>query len=193
MLRMHTKFGAALVRRSLFFVLLALPILPGCFGCGDKAIEDDPTRGRGELDLPTEQIPDQPFGGQDTPIETTQPTPQELDAALAGMIAPVFFAYDSFDLSADARSILASNARIMRDNAGRLMIEGHCDERGTAQYNMALGWKRANEVKRYLVSLGVEDARLETVSYGKEKPFVTGSGESVWSQNRRAHFSPAGR
>lgn len=190
----HSTFGAKMVRRALFLVLLALPVIPGCI-CGDTPVEDDPTRNAGEIDLPpAEQIPDQPFGDTDTPIDGGQPTAEELDPTpLGSQLEDVFFSYDSFELSADARSILASNARLMRERDGRVLVEGHCDERGTAPYNMALGWKRANEVKRHLVSLGIAESRIETVSYGKEKPFVRGEGESVWSQNRRAHFTIAAR
>lgn len=197
MFRMHTKFGAMILRRAVFLVLLALPVLPGCLGCGDEALEDDPTRTPSELDLPTtpEEIPDQPFGDTDTPIDGGQPTAEELDPTpLGSQLEDVFFNYDSFELSNEARSTLAANARLMREREGRILVEGHCDERGTAPYNMSLGWKRANEVKRHLVSLGIDANRIETVSYGKEKPFVRGEGESVWSQNRRAHFTvPGGR
>ena len=78
---------------------------------------------------------------------------------------------------------------MMRDAPGvTLLIEGHCDERGTVQYNLALGEKRAKQARDYLVSLGVPSTQIEVVSYGKERPFATGNGESIWSQNRRAHF-----
>ena len=81
-----------------------------------------------------------------------------------------------------------ASLRAVRTAEWKILVEGHCDERGTAQYNMALGWKRANEVMRYLVSLGIEADRIETVSYGKERPFVAGQGEDIWAQNRRSHF-----
>ena len=190
---MSTRFGAMTVRGAAFLVLLAMPFLPGCLGCGDETVEDDPTRSTRELDLP-EELPDQPFGGTDTPIDTGQPTAEEIDPTpLGSQLEAVFFGYDIFELSADARAILAANARLMREREGRILVEGHCDERGTAPYNMSLGWKRANEVKRHLVSLGIAADRIETVSYGKEKPFVRGEGENVWSQNRRAHFTVPGR
>lgn len=196
---MHEDLGRLVPGRVLLFLLLiALPVLPGCLGCNDETVEDDmttPPPGE-EIDLPTEEIPDQPFddAGQDTPIDDPSTIGRDVDPQpLADQLEPVFFSYDSFELDAEARSVLARNARLMRDREGEVLVEGHCDERGTAQYNMALGWKRANEVKRYLVSLGVPGSRIETVSYGKEKPFVMGQGEEVWAQNRRAHFVAQGR
>ena len=82
----------------------------------------------------------------------------------------------------------------MRDNPALLFtIEGHCDERGTNEYNIALGQRRAAAAKDYIVSLGVEDARLRTISYGEERPFCTESDEACWQSNRRAHFVATGR
>jgi peptidoglycan-associated lipoprotein len=82
----------------------------------------------------------------------------------------------------------------MRDHGDILFtIEGHCDERGTNEYNIALGQRRASAAKDYIVSLGVEDSRLRTISYGEERPFCTESNEGCWQQNRRAHFVATGR
>ncbi|GFZ88231.1 peptidoglycan-associated lipoprotein [Elstera cyanobacteriorum] len=104
----------------------------------------------------------------------------------------VFFAYDKFDLSADARRTLERQAAWLKQYASvRLTVEGHADERGTREYNLALGERRANAAKDYLVALGVPAARLTTVSYGKERPAVLGSNEAAWSQNRRSVSVPA--
>lgn len=101
----------------------------------------------------------------------------------------VFFAYDDHSLSAEARSALSGNASYLREmGALRVLIEGHCDERGTVEYNLALGQRRADSARSYLVDLGIESARLTTISYGEERPFEEGHDESAWSQNRRAHF-----
>jgi peptidoglycan-associated lipoprotein len=106
-----------------------------------------------------------------------------------GYLSDVFFDYDQADLREDARSALAANAEWLKKYPTvQVLIEGHCDERGTAAYNLALGERRANAAKEYLVSLGVDGSRLRTVSYGKERPFCTESTESCWQQNRRAHF-----
>jgi peptidoglycan-associated lipoprotein len=105
-------------------------------------------------------------------------------------INDVFFAYDSFDLDDASMRTLAQNARILKDHADVVvMIEGHCDERGTVEYNLALGEKRAKAVRDYLVSLGVGDAQMRVTSYGENKPFAMGSTEEAWAQNRRGHFA----
>jgi peptidoglycan-associated lipoprotein len=104
-------------------------------------------------------------------------------------LKPVFFRYDSDTLDDDARKVLNENAAVLKSNANwTITIEGHCDERGTAEYNLALGDRRALAARDYLVSLGVPADRLNTVSYGKEFPFEPGHQESAWALNRRAHF-----
>jgi peptidoglycan-associated lipoprotein len=106
-----------------------------------------------------------------------------------GYLTDAFFDYDQADLREDARSALAGDAEWLKKYPSvQVLIEGHCDERGTAAYNLALGDRRANAAKEYLVSLGVDGSRLRTVSYGKERPFCTESTESCWQQNRRAHL-----
>jgi peptidoglycan-associated lipoprotein len=101
----------------------------------------------------------------------------------------VFFAYDSDALDDVARATMAANAEVLKKYPTWVVtLEGHCDERGTAEYNLALGDRRALAVKNYMVSLGIDADRLKTVSYGSEFPFVPGHDEQAWSQNRRAHF-----
>lgn len=102
---------------------------------------------------------------------------------------PVFYLLDSFEVDPAGQQALNTNAGILKKYPSWVItIEGHCDERGTAEYNLALGEKRALAAKTYLVSLGVPADRLRTVSYGKEFPFDPGHDESAWSKNRRAHF-----
>ena len=104
-------------------------------------------------------------------------------------LKPVFFLYDSDTLDDEARKVLSENAVVLKANPGwTITVEGHCDERGTAEYNLALGDRRALAARDYLVSLGVPPDRLSTVSYGKEFPFDAGHQESSWALNRRAHF-----
>jgi peptidoglycan-associated lipoprotein len=99
----------------------------------------------------------------------------------------VFFELDKSELTQEARQTLDRQAAwLKRYPSVHVMIEGHCDERGTREYNMALGARRANTAKSYLVALGIDPSRLGTVSYGAERPAVLGTGEAVWSQNRRA-------
>ncbi len=104
-------------------------------------------------------------------------------------LAPVLFGLDSSELDEQGRAIANANADLLRRYpAWVVTVEGHCDERGTAEYNLALGERRAIAVKAYLVSLGIPADRLRTVSYGKEFPFDPGHDEAAWQQNRRAHF-----
>lgn len=99
----------------------------------------------------------------------------------------VFFGYDRYDLSPEARAILDNQASWLQQYPNlAVTIEGHADERGTREYNLALGERRANSVKNYLVALGVSSSRINTISYGKERPAVPGSNETAWAQNRRA-------
>lgn len=98
----------------------------------------------------------------------------------------VFFGYDQYDLTAEARTTIEHQAQWLKTYPSvTVMIEGHCDERGTREYNLALGEKRATAVRNYLVANGVEASRLQTISYGKERPAVLGSDETSWAQNRR--------
>jgi len=104
-------------------------------------------------------------------------------------LKPAFFDYDSSDLTPAGRAALDENAATLKRNASwAITIEGHCDERGTAEYNLALGERRAVAARTYLVSLGVPADRLRTVSYGKEFPFDPGHDENAFTKNRRAHF-----
>ncbi len=103
--------------------------------------------------------------------------------------APVYFGLDSFEVSTEGRAILQASAQVLQKQpAWQITIEGHCDERGTAEYNLSLGERRAVAAKTYLVSLGIAAERLRTVSYGKEFPFDPGHDEAAWAKNRRAHF-----
>lgn len=107
---------------------------------------------------------------------------------------PVFYLYDSAELTAEARGVLDADAALLRKYpAWTITIEGHCDERGTAEYNLALGERRAVAAQSYLVSLGIPAGRLRTVSYGKEFPFDPGHDESAWARNRRAHIVITGK
>ena len=104
-------------------------------------------------------------------------------------LKPAFFGLDSAELDDQGRAVVAANAELLKKfPTWSVLIEGHCDERGTPEYNLALGERRAVAVKTYLTSLGVSPDRLRTVSYGKEFPFDPGHDDTAWSKNRRAHF-----
>lgn len=122
------------------------------------------------------------------PSPTPEPTPPPPQVG-SGDFQPAFFDFDSYALRDDARTALDRDAKLMRDNASvEITIEGHCDERGTVEYNQALGERRAQAARDYLVAAGISASRMQVVSYGKERPFATGSDEASWQQNRRAHF-----
>jgi peptidoglycan-associated lipoprotein len=106
-----------------------------------------------------------------------------------GYLTDAFYDFDKSELRDDARSALATDAQWLKKYPSvQILIEGHCDERGTSAYNLALGDRRANAAKEYLASLGVDASRIRTISYGKERPFCTESTESCWQENRRAHL-----
>lgn len=111
-------------------------------------------------------------------------------AALADLnIQNIYFDFDKSSIRPDAREILKANAEIfVKNGEAKIVIEGYCDERGTAEYNMALGERRAQEAKQYLVNLGINASRIETISYGEERPADPGHDEAAWAHNRRDQF-----
>ena len=111
------------------------------------------------------------------------------DSGKAGALRTVYFGFNSATLSTQTREALENNAEFLKNNTSvEVQVEGHCDERGGVQFNIALGEKRARSIKRYLVSMGVESSRISTISYGKERPIAFGHEDSAWSQNRRGNF-----
>jgi peptidoglycan-associated lipoprotein len=108
----------------------------------------------------------------------------------SGLFRDVPFGYDSYAIEDDARTAIEANAQALQDNSGmKVTVEGHCDERGTVEYNMALGAERARATKNALVALGIPSSRINTISYGEEIPLDPGHSESAYARNRRAHFS----
>jgi len=106
----------------------------------------------------------------------------------------IYFDFDKYDLRTDARTTLDRKASFFNQNSSvRVQVEGHCDERGTNEYNMALGERRANAAKQYLTTAGISAGRLSTISYGEERPLDPGHTEAAWARNRRAHFVVTGQ
>jgi peptidoglycan-associated lipoprotein len=104
-------------------------------------------------------------------------------------LGDVYFDFDRSIIRSDAKTVLEDNAQVLKAQGGlQVLIEGHCDERGTSAYNMVLGERRAEAVKRYLEDLGIQTSRMETVSYGKERPFCNQHKDDCWQKNRRAHL-----
>ncbi len=122
--------------------------------------------------------------------EVSEELPDDIVALNAsGYLSDAFFASDRYDLSPEAREILAANAAWLKSHGTiAILLEGHCDEQNTRDYNLALGERRAAAVSEYLVSLGVASSRVSTISYGEEKPFAQGHDETAWQLNRRVHF-----
>lgn len=131
------------------------------------------------------------------PVPEAPPAPQMAEQPAAAAppsqladLADVFFDYDKFSLRMEASPILDTNARLLKgENGWKLIIAGHCDERGTSAYNLVLGERRAQTVKKYLEDLGLPASQMQVTSYGKEKPFCSDHSQECWQQNRRAHFS----
>lgn len=141
------------------------------------------------------------LGGENAKVETA-PTPavvekpietdaQGSDSGKIAGLSTVFFEYDQARLTNDARKKLADNAEWIKTHPNfTIQVEGHTDARGSIEYNLALGERRAKSVKAYLQSLGIDGKRVTIISYGKEKPIDPGDGESAWAKNRRANFVP---
>jgi peptidoglycan-associated lipoprotein len=122
-----------------------------------------------------------------------QPAPAPA-APAAAPLKDVFFDFDKFAIRDDQKTALDTNVAWLKTNSrAKLTIEGHCDERGTPEYNLGLGERRAKAVKEYLVTAGVAADRIVTVSYGEERPFVLGHDEAAWKWNRRGHFVIGGQ
>ncbi len=174
-------------------VVLALATV---MACGKKAPETPPPAPPPPAESkPT--TPPTPPPPPPPPAPTTPKVPSEdeiyqsmpFDEIAKKYLADVFFAYDSVELSEQSRASLQKNAEFMKRRAtARILIEGHADSRGTNEYNLALGERRADAVRDYMVSLGVADERVTIVSKGEEQPFCREETEGCWQQNRRGHF-----
>lgn len=160
-------------------VLAALVLVTA--GCAKKQVASAP-------------VPPTPTKTDTTPTPTPKPadTPTTTPTSSAAVtdLRTVYFALDSSLLDDAARAALDADAKLLRDNAGwKIQLQGNCDERGTPEYNQALGQRRADAVRDYLVGAGVDASRLTTISYGKENPAVQGSDEAAWAKNRRVDFA----
>ena len=134
---------------------------------------------------PVEEAPPPP-PVEAAPPEPAGPAPGSADDLVINVGDRVFFALDQHDLDGKARATLERQAAWLKKYPSTtIVVEGHCDERGTREYNLALGDRRANSAKNYLVALGVNESRVSTISYGKERPVALGSNDDAWAQNRR--------
>lgn len=167
-------------KRALLAVL-SLSVI-AVLGCSSAKKSTQPTP-QPEPIKPEQVVKPEPVTPKPQP-PAPEPRPKE-----AVVLGTVYFDYDKYDLRPAARDILSENARVLRNRTEvRVEIQGHCDERGTIEYNLALGEKRARNVMDYLVSLGVNRSQLSIISYGKERPVDPRHSEDAWSKNRRAEF-----
>ena len=194
-----TKMFKALLT-SLVIVLVAL--VPACRTTKKKVEPQRPAVTQSEppeisatvdTGTPVQTQSDFVQPGADVREETIPSDIEELNkwAREKGYVRDAFFNYDEATLDADAQSALTASATWLKSTDGAsygLLVQGHCDERGTEQYNLALGDRRANAAKDFLATLGVDASRIRTVSYGEERPFEEGHDDASWSQNRRAHL-----
>jgi len=187
-----------------FFTITAIILMSGMIaaGCSKKAIKSE-MAGEGAEGAPKVEAvaPEtaKPETRDISPKKEEAVKSEELSRAEAAKkaepvigikdVKDIFFDYDRSSIREDARPVLEDNASHLKANKNAMfVIEGHCDERGTSEYNIALGEKRALAVKTYLTDLGIDPFRISTISYGKEKPFCEEHNEQCWQENRRAHF-----
>ncbi len=165
-------------KQLLFLMVLFVPLMMVFIGCGGKKATTPPVQPAMEEPV---QKPAEP---------ETKPTPEpEVIMIKDADFKTVYFDFDKYNLVDSAKRALDLNAAILKGNPGVMIrIEGHCDERGTVEYNLALGERRAKSCRDYLTGLGIDGKRLEIISYGKERPAVMGSNEGAWAKNRRGEF-----
>lgn len=185
-------------KRTAVVLVLALAVFAGaCHKNKPPVARPMPPPAASTTNAAPPPTPEPPTPAPDTTVIPKEPPITEDPIASADLdtinknspFQPVFFLLDSYEIDGTAKQALDADAALLKKYPSWVItIEGHCDERGTAEYNLALGEKRALAAKTYLVSLGIPADRLRTVSYGKEFPFDPGHDEGAWSKNRRAHF-----
>ncbi len=186
------------MKRFVFFLLVIVLV---SFGCEQKVVtkpEEQP-----QVKKEAEEAPRAKAAEKAPEKVTEQKVPSEVESIGAkaealeekeGMFNDIHFDFDKYDVQETYKPELKSIAAWMTKNANsKMSVEGHCDDRGTNEYNLALGDRRAKAVKDFLVSLGVPSSRIETISYGEEKPLCTDQTEECWAKNRRAHFVVLGK
>lgn len=164
-------------------VLLVVALAFTIAGCGKKKAEVDPDAEREAAERAAAEAAKEPElpEREVQPVVPVRPEDIKLDN--------IYFEFDKYDLRPGAKTTLSENARVMMEHSGfSILIEGHCDERGTEDYNLALGEKRALAARDYLVGFGIAKARISVISYGEEKPVDPRHNEEAWAKNRRAQF-----
>lgn len=166
------------MKRLLILMLMAAFVLAmvGCKGTPPPPPPEEP-----KVEEPKEPV--------EPPKEEVKEVVPEVIPVKESDFMTVYFDFDKYNLVDSAKRALENNAQVLKDNPNvMILVEGHCDERGTVEYNLALGEKRALSSLEYLKNLGIKDSRIETISYGEERPAVMGSNEAAWAKNRRCMF-----
>lgn len=188
------------VRKSMFLVwLIVLTLMVGCTGRRiTTGVEDQSFQPGPSAATPVETAkvtpPSKPPGGEvrvaEEPLAPApHPQPALPPVQPVAKLSDVYFDFDQYAIRGEARSVLDANADFLKSQpTGDILIEGHCDERGTGAYNLVLGERRAQAAKQYLQELGVAPSHIQITSYGKERPFCGEHSEACWQSNRRAHF-----
>ena len=166
-------------------VLLALPFAAGACKKKPAVVQPEP-----QMPVtPAERPVTTPVDDGSAAREAAEAARRAIEMARSVLLQTIYFDYDSDELRSDSRAVLDDKLRVLNANPTlRVRIDGHTDERGTDQYNLALGRRRADQAKRYLMDRGIDASRIETTSYGRERPAVQGTNEDAWSQNRRGEF-----
>jgi len=163
-------------RQIISFLAIAV-LVTGLTACDPKNKDAGNVTTGGEMNTTTQQT---------MTTDPNGPTPGSQQDLVVNVGDRIFFGYDQYDLTSEARATIERQSQWMKQYPSvSIMVEGHADERGTREYNIALGEKRASAVRNYLIANGVEPSRLQTISYGKERPAVMGAEETSWAQNRR--------
>ena len=182
-MKLKSKFPA--VHLTLLVLTMALVVA----GCKKKPppVTDTPEPPRVER---TPTPPAEPV--KEPPMKTVveKPAPSMTIRDAQGLLKAIYFDFDRYEIRPDQRPALQANADLLKGKLSnyRLVIEGHCDERGTGEYNMTLGDRRGNAARQYLIDLGVSPVRIRTISYGEERPTDPGHNETAWAKNRRGEF-----
>jgi len=177
-------------RLSLLALLALVLLIPACSKDEPPAPAPQPVPPPAPAPAPSPEV-EAPNAGEwevaDAAEEESFLSAEQINARR--LLRTIHFDYDSAEIRGDQRATLQANADWLREHSNvRILIEGHCDERGTREYNLALGNQRAQAATAYLTSLGISASRIETISYGEENPIALGEGEQYWSQNRRGEF-----
>ena len=198
--------GQAAMRMGV--VLISVGVLLIEAGCAAKRVastsgdQSETMKGKGTAAGAAEIVKEEPLASVDSSLSTPGSTSIPSSAVAPGTrrgtasgapdttgLGDIYFDFDRYNIRTDAQPVLEGDARWLRNEQGKsLLIEGHCDERGTLAYNLVLGEKRAKSAKRYLEDLGIPGSRIQTTSYGEVRPFCKDHDEGCWSKNRRDHF-----